>query len=120
MHRHAGVDDAAQHAAEGSDDGSAVDVGDDRAFLHRVADGSMGMDVAAGRRAQHPRPLVASHLAGRLRVRLGPALPNHAAQVVAAAMRLDTVLEVQRLLRREMDRKFPELANVMVKTKERE
>jgi phosphotransferase system enzyme I (PtsI) len=43
-----------------------------------------------------------------------------AAQVVAAAMKLGTVLEVQRLLRREMDRRFPDLAGVIVSTKDRE
>jgi phosphotransferase system enzyme I (PtsI) len=41
-----------------------------------------------------------------------------AAEVVAGAMKLGTALEVQRLLRREMDRRFPQLAEFLVNAKD--
>jgi phosphoenolpyruvate-protein kinase (PTS system EI component) len=41
-----------------------------------------------------------------------------AAEIVAAAMKLGTALEVQRLLRREMDRRFPQLAEFLFNSKD--
>jgi phosphotransferase system enzyme I (PtsI) len=41
-----------------------------------------------------------------------------AAEIVAAAMKLGTALEVQRLLRREMDRRFPQLAEFLFNAKD--
>ncbi len=41
-----------------------------------------------------------------------------AAEVIAAAMKLGTALEVQHLLRREMDRRFPQLAEFLFSAKD--